>query len=799
MNQRNPLIQRGEAFLVADPPNNARNRLWVVFALILSGTLLDAGTAEAQTANYGLSGEPEVEGIELLQSEPYDLIRIKPEAKGGWARVLPLPFPGRKVPARPSGTLEVQVVGIPVKKFEINWKDIESIELWEARLERETRERIAAGDFDGAYPFMAVMMRDLGMTSTVRELRCDYLLRDAASHYTKQEWRETLAILEELRRFAPDYKASTVLAKISEITDTLMQTMLESGELETAQRLLSRISSDYKPNEIESITKWNERFLVMAREKRAEAIVARDRKDFRSARKLARDSLHIYPDVPGGKELVKEIDTLYPLIRVGVLQTATTLNPTRIDNWPARRAGGLVYRSLFEMRGAGPEGGEFDFIFGSTEQSDDRMLFDLLFEPEKVEPPLDIVDAYQVADALTARAQRSSPLYDPAWASAVSTISVTSPRSIECMLRRPHVLPASLLQVFVDGRWISDDPETPTGAYKRDVREQDLTRYVLTQVKPEFPAQPREIVEVDIPSSSDSVSALLRGDVDVVDRLFPADAERLKASRKVRVAQYPLPSVHMLIPCSDHPYLAERTFRRALMYAINRADILNGELLENREVAGCRVISGPFPAGFEQDDPLGYAYNEDVAVRPYQPRLAKLLMEMNHKQMEEEAKRKKETVPEMQPIRLAVPADNVAAIAAEAIKTQLELLEVFDVEIVELPPGESMPAEGTADLVYVAASVWEPSIDARRVLGPDGLAKCDDQLVGLGLRRLESARNWREVTQRLHDLHHTCNHELPILPLWQLVDSYAYRVEIGGIGKDIVSLYQNVRRWRLAL
>jgi len=459
----------------------------------------------------------------------------------------------------------------------------------------------------------------------------------------------------------------------------------------------------------------------------------------------------------------------------------------------------LVYRTLFEMRGAGPDGGDFDFIFGNTEQSDDRLTFEMNFDSAKLEPPLDNVDAYQVADALAARGQRGSPFYNPPWASAIDSIAVTSPRSIQCTLRRPHVLPSSLLQILVDGRWISDDPETPTGAYRRDVRESDLTRYNLTQPDPDFPTQPREIVEVDSPNAADAVTSLLRGEVDILDRLFPADAERLRGSSQVQVKQYPLPTVHMLIPCSDHPYLAERTFRRALMYAINRQDILQGELLEGREIEGCRVISGPFPSGLTENDPLGYAYNEAVATRPYQPRLAKLLIEMNQLQMKGEADKKKEKIPEMRPIRLAVPADNVAAIAAEAIRTQLQLLELFPVEIVELPPGQSMPDEGTADLVYVTASVWEPSIDARRVLGPDGLAKSTDQLVGLGLRRLEGARSWFEVRERLHDLHQTCNHELPILPLWQLVDSYAYRNEVSGLGQDIVSLYQNVRRWRLAL
>jgi hypothetical protein len=46
-------------------------------------------------------------------------------------------------------------------------------------------------------------------------------------------------------------------------------------------------------------------------------------------------------------------------------------------------------------------------------------------------------------------------------------------------------------------------------------------------------------------------------------------------------------------------------------------------------------------------------------------------------------------------------------------------------------------------------------------------------------------------------LHRTASSELPIIPLWQLVDAFAYRREVTGVGQEIVSLYQNVERWRL--
>ena len=43
--------------------------------------------------------------------------------------------------------------------FIVKWKDVETIRLWEKRLEKELRERIDAGDFVGAYPFLAILIR----------------------------------------------------------------------------------------------------------------------------------------------------------------------------------------------------------------------------------------------------------------------------------------------------------------------------------------------------------------------------------------------------------------------------------------------------------------------------------------------------------------------------------------------------------------------------------------------------------------------------------------------------------------
>jgi hypothetical protein len=555
----------------------ARSIAVVLFWGLISGPY----PCSAQMANYATSGTPEDEGLALLQSEPYDLIFFTQESGGGWAKVLPLPFQRRVVPTNPAGSLSFSVVGLEGQRFAAKWSDIERVDLWEERLQREAKNRIAEGDFVGAYPFLAILLRDYPGLPGLRAIRCDFLLKDAARRYRAGELEATLAMLEELRRFDPSYQSDRVFAVISQVTDTLMQRQVDTNRLDQAQRLLARLKSDYPGDQIASIPKWDAKFLEMANQRRDEAIAARQQEDWRTARQAALDSLYLYPTIEGGRELLSQIAREYPLVRVGVLQEATELDPTRIDNWPARRAGRLVYRSLFEMRGTGAEGGEYDFILGDAEQSPDRLQYDLTLSPQKMRPPLDRFTSQLLADMLAARATPGHVTFNSPWAATLQSVSLRGPQQVACLLRQPHVLPSSLLQIRIDGEMLGLGAGEPTGVYSRVFDQDGETRFRLTG-QPANDTQPREIVELKMPTAIGAVSSLLKGEIDVIDHLFPSDANGLRRSRDVVVENYPLPTVHMLIPCSDHVFLADRNFRRALIYGINREDILRGELLGNQ-------------------------------------------------------------------------------------------------------------------------------------------------------------------------------------------------------------------------
>ncbi len=69
-------------------------------------------------------------------------------------------------------------------------------------------------------------------------------------------------------------------------------------------------------------------------------------------------------------------------------------------------------------------------------------------------------------------------------------------------------------------------PGAPTGVYNRSLVEANEVRFKLTG-EPVNPTQPREIVELKMATAKDAVQNLLKGEIDVIDHLFPADAQRL--------------------------------------------------------------------------------------------------------------------------------------------------------------------------------------------------------------------------------------------------------------------------------
>jgi ABC-type transport system substrate-binding protein len=250
----------------------------------------------------------------------------------------------------------------------------------------------------------------------------------------------------------------------------------------------------------------------------------------------------------------------------------------------------------------------------------------------------------------------------------------------------------------------------------------------------------------------------------------------------------------MLVFNAARPALDSKTFRRALLYGLDRAGILQRELLGANDIPGCQVLSGPFSPGLTADDPLGYACDPRIVPREYDPSLAMVLTSLAKMETTRQSKAARPVA--LTDLVLAHPDHEIARVASSAIVANLQRIGI-NCRARELPPGATTVADDDWDLLYVDAVIQDPFADTPRLFGQQGIVSGSSQLTQ-AIRNLQHARSWEEARERLRVIHRIFYDELPVIALWQIVDHCAYRPELEGLGDDPVSLYQNVRQWHVA-
>jgi hypothetical protein len=736
----------------------------------------------------------DLDSVSLLDQAPFDLLVLTEKWEQQVFKILP--GEGESVAGAEAGGesfLEVTLVRFPDRRYRIARGDVAQRVSFEQLLERRTRRLLEEEDYPQAIehltflqthypatPGLAALIRECGEAS-VRQLR------------ERGEHAHALAILEDLQRRERS-GSDRYLAAIDREVDILVDSYLNTDALATAQRLVARLESDYGAESLASVERWNRHFASLAERLLEQSAAAEEEGDLRQALLLAIRSQAVWPRLEQASTAVKRLRDAYPLLRIGVLQPAVSADAASLFDWPARRIGLAVAPGLMEFAGVGGEGGSYRFQLGSHRLAEDRSRLSLRLDRsafpdhEAGQPASHLLAAW-----LHALSQPEQAEFDPIWRSVVQRVEVTGVDQLQVVLRRPHVLPHALMHWPVAS---DSSPLAPPPLYRwqPDESSRDSSLLWAGWLAPE-PGQPVEVLEVFQPQAAMAVSDLLRGELDLIDRLFPADAERLRGMPDVEVVQYALPSIHLMVPISDHPLLDQVEFRRGLMYGFDRQSVLRDELLGGMNDPDSQVISGPFPAQRDVNDPLAYAYNRQVAAYGHDPRLAQLLIQLA-------INRWRAALPESEadrpipPIRLAVPSHSIGQQVGQAWVDQIERYGV-ECQLVILEGRDSQNESAEFDLRLIEVRMWEPAVDVQRLLGPGGLAASRDPYIVMALESLQQAANWPDVRAALQRLHQLVHYQLPVLPLWQLSDWLAYRRPLTGVVARPYHVYQDLEQWRL--
>lgn len=728
----------------------------------------------------------------LINEEPHDLLTIPAGKETATLKVYPLKIPGRRLPKEVKPTQKIQVELLEDeenRKFEVMWRDIKQIEFFEDRILAEAETLSAAGNLDEAYANYAYLLKNYPQTQRLDGAIQSYWYLSAGASFQKRHYDEALSVLEDLLRANPNYKHSdtspSLMNVLGNICDKLVQGYLDSGDFRSASRLIGRITAAYPDSKQEPFyARFQQFMLTSAEKKRGEAQEHLAAKRFTEAYDATAAMLDILPSVSGGRELAAEINRQYPLAVVAVDVLAVEPNMQHIDHWADLRAGRLADRRLTELHVIGPEGGDYTTPLGTLERSDDLRSLTITLSPNAG------FSTYDLLQLLLDGARKGSPAFSPAWAQTLGSVRIVRPGEVEATLRRPHLLPQALLTLPLSGQnkpW--------SGNYQVADASDKQSRYVLPPDSGNPSGKPREIQERVYPSPEAAILALQRGEVDVMDRVQPADMPAVRAIPGIRLIRYAVPTTHVLVPNPDRPWPANRTFRRAIMYALQRDAILQQGILRTEDkVEGAQLISAPLPAPFNRGDPLAYTYDESITPHAYEPLLAVTLIELAKRELQSAANVKGEQPPKLGEVVLGHPPQELPTLVCKAMAKQLKNLKM-ECRTVELTGPES---RAQCDFVYAELLLAEPLVDVVRLLGPQGLHPAINPHVRLGIRQVEDATTWNQAGQRLKQLHRVLHEDLTLLPLWQTPEHFAVHKNLQGISAAPISLYQDIEQWRVS-
>ena len=757
---------------------------------------------EPQPAAKDAPEEPPPPPKKFYQLEPYDVITLDKVNENKELKIMPLP--DRQLPPQPKrvGKLRVRLLEDREDEYEVAWRNIDKVDFFEELVLREAAKIVAEAvsltaankpaeaqqKYDVAYEFYRFLLRFYPHTQGLSAAVQDYLYLNAGSLFRVGRVEEAFAILEELYNQNREYRyqggPQTAMAALERVGERLIGAYADAQNYRGARMLLERLQRTFSSN-LKVVAEWRDKLTAIAAVKREEATAHLAAQRFREAHEAGQEMLRIWPNLPGGRELVLEIARQYPLVVVGVSQPALTFDPASLDNPPARRCGQLMYRTLVEFVERGPEGGAYASPWGTVQQSADRSQ--LIFE---LRPQASAAfTGYDLSRELLILADPASPAYRPSWASLMAGVQVESVRRVRVQMRHPHVLPQALLQVRLSSQDALGVRYQAGSQTEGEMRFEPTGDRAATEPCPvvveRYYAEPRKAIE-----------DLRKGKLDAIDRLLPSDALRLRSDESLSVGTYAFPSIHVLLPNRENPFLDNRVFRRALLYGINREVILQAGLLDENKVEGTRVLSAPLPAGITSNDPAAYAYDEAIRPLPYDPVMSAILLRLADQQLGAAADKRREKAPELKELVLAHPAGEMPRFIGKQIQTQWGVIGV-KCSLRELPPGQQRPADGKFDLLYAQLMMREPLVDVVSLFGAGGAAETTDPYISLTLRRLNEAGNWKDARDLLHELHRLLYEDVTLLPLWQMIDYFVCQPGLTGIQDRPSSFYQNVEQWRV--
>jgi peptide/nickel transport system substrate-binding protein len=527
-------------------------------------------------------------------------------------------------------------------------------------------------------------------------------------------------------------------------------------------------------------------------------------KDAEQAKGAARldalvDALRIWPTLEGAEKLYRKAFEDFPTLDVGVIDVPNPLGP-----WLRSPADARVTRLLFrpilgtdsDDAKQGKVPGQLNAALESTDLGR-RLIF-------RIQPGIPWSDgsrpatAVDVARALIDRTDPNSAKYQARWADILDRVEAPDDTRVEVRLTRPLVKlgswfewPVGPAHAGFDGRiaTVTQERLLVTNGPFQCASSSDRAIELVRTEETKTPLV-RRIREVRFAHPRALVGGLQQGEISLLAHVPPDQVPALEANPGIKLGRFKEPLMHLIAVDGRNPALRNRSLRRGLSYAIDRRTILEETVLHRPPDAANTVADGPFPKGSYADAP-------GVPPLEYNAALAMMLIAAARKELGGspiELKFEYPTIPEVQ---AAVPK---IAEAFRQIGLRIETIERSESQLeAELRAGRRF------DLAYRAIRCNEPVLDVGPLLCPgydapsdaDALASAASTEILQVLLRLDRAAEVSSARNLAIQIDREARDQLPVLPLWQVVDHYAWRTRLTGPAETALRLYQGIESWEI--
>ena len=650
------------------------------------------------------------------------------------------------------------------------------------------------------------------------------LFTESAVKLDEQQGQQALALLEALHERNSKYNG--LEAQFGIVVDRLIGEAQARSDHREARYFLRRLARRY-PNH-QTVKDWTARLMRETRELLEKSQASERSGRIEEALDLAETAARVWPELPEVLPVYNRLAGRIQRLRVGVIdlpendQAHASANGADPQTAPVvlsaaeERRRMLTQTRLFEPARFENKIVRYESRFFSDWDPTElghSVLFRLRpYRTAGESGPL--ITAAGMADALGRRLDPRTASYDARFAATVESLDVRSPFDLAVRFRQVPLRPEPLFafpclprgraetfeiaSITADAAGLRDAPiknelgaAGPAATYPFELRsagpDRALYRRAVSEPEGAFERHVAEVIEVKYPSYDTAIQGLLRGEVTMLPAVPASSARRLSLRNEFFTQQYALPTTHVLQFNPHSRPLSARTLRRALVYAINRPQILEQVFLHEAPGSMGRVTSAPFAT-------KSYAYNPDKTVEPHKfdPALAFSLAKTAEKEL----------AGKLPALRMVCGTEPEQRQAAGRIVEQWKAIGVAATVKPAAVLDISTANGDDWDILYRTVALAEPLVDLWPFLAlttstetaalehlPTWLRK---QL--LELDRVGDGKTAEDLLRRLHEQFWA---EVHLIPLWEIDNIMIYRKTIRGVPDRPVTSYQKIENWRV--